>query len=251
MTPDQYLISVLQREAVDTSLNSPVRAVQGVITPVIQAWAGQYLQGIGPSGSFAKGTANRSGTDIDLFISLAPNTPVTLKEIYENLYKRLDEEKLSPKRQNVSINIRLGAVDIDLVPGKQQNALSSDHSLYRRRGDTWMQTNVAQHINLIRTSGRTAEMRLLKLWRKQKGLEFLSFYVELTTIEALKGKGGILTDNIRTSLEYLRDKFETARVVDPANTNNVISDDLTATEKKAIKTAAVAALAGNWTDFVK
>lgn len=52
-------------------------------------------------------------------------------------------------------------------------------------------------------------------------------------------------------LEYLRDSFTTARVIDPANTNNIISDDLTAIEKSKVKTAAEQALkATNWNQIV-
>jgi len=50
---------------------------------------------ISPSGSFAKGTANRSGTDIDLFISLSESTPETLKEIYDSLTAARDQKSLA------------------------------------------------------------------------------------------------------------------------------------------------------------
>jgi hypothetical protein len=69
MTADQYLNGILAREAVDTGVFSPVRGVQVTLQPAIQAWAGNLLSSISPSGSFAKGTANKSGTDIDLFWS--------------------------------------------------------------------------------------------------------------------------------------------------------------------------------------
>jgi len=84
MSADAYLQRILQREAVDTGLDSPVRGVQATIQPIIQQWAGTYLAGVTPSGSFAKGTANKCGTDIDLFISLTSTTTETLKEIYES-----------------------------------------------------------------------------------------------------------------------------------------------------------------------
>ena len=61
MSADTYLQTILNREAVDTGLLSPVRAVQSRVTPVLQVWAGQYLRSVKPSGSFAKGTANRYG----------------------------------------------------------------------------------------------------------------------------------------------------------------------------------------------
>ena len=66
--------AILRREAVDTGPFWPTRSVQVQLEPAIKAWANQWLVGIGPSGSFAKGTANRSGTDIDLFISLSEAT---------------------------------------------------------------------------------------------------------------------------------------------------------------------------------
>jgi hypothetical protein len=65
MTADEYLHVILRREVVDTGISSPVRGVQGVLTPIIQQWAGTQLVAVSPSGSFAKGTANSSGTDID------------------------------------------------------------------------------------------------------------------------------------------------------------------------------------------
>jgi tRNA nucleotidyltransferase (CCA-adding enzyme) len=80
MSADAYLQGILNRKAVDTGIFSPVRGVQAVLEPVIRAWANGFLISVSPSGSFAKGTANRSGTDIDLFISLSPDTRETLKE---------------------------------------------------------------------------------------------------------------------------------------------------------------------------
>jgi hypothetical protein len=52
--------------------------------------------------------------------------------------------------------------------------------------------------------------------------------------------------------EYLRDTFPNARVVDPANTNNIISDDLNAAERARIKAAAEQAIkAQYWSEIVK
>jgi len=218
---------------------------------MVQEWAGTQLHSMQPSGSFAKGTANSSGTDIDLFISLAANTTQTLKEIYESLALRLKNKGYTPRRQNVSLNIRVGNVDVDLVPAKRQDNFSEDHSLYRRRADTWTKTNVATHIAHVRAGGRIAESRIIKLWRDQKGLDFPSFYIELTVIAALRGSRGTLSDNVFTVFRYLRDTFPNARVVDPANTNNIISDDIAAAEKARIKAAAATALAAtNWSQIV-
>lgn len=250
MSADAYLNSILAREQVNTGPTSPVRAVITTLEPRIKAWAGDNYLGIAPSGSFAKGTANASGTDIDLYISLSPNTPNTLKEIYGTLFNAMNGV-YKTKKQNVSINVKVGTYDVDLVPGRRQEMQGSDTSLYRRKIDSWTKTNIPKHISLVSNSGRQKEIRLLKLWRNQKGLDFPSFYLELTAIEALKNARGDLSANAVTCLEYLRDRFTTARVVDPANTANIISDDLSANERATIKAAATRVLSGNWEDFVK
>ena len=252
MTADQYLQNILYREAVDVSATSPVRGIQGAITPLIQSWAGQHLRGISPSGSFAKGTANKSGTDIDLFISLAETATASLGDIYNSLFERLKAAGATPKKQNVSINIRLNGYDVDLVPARQQNMLSEDHSLFRRRANTWTKTNVATHIAYVMYGGCIPEIRVLKLWRNQKGLDFPSFYLELAVIAALRGGGGTLSQRVWKALTYIRDNLATARLVDPSNTNNVISDDLTAAEKATIVAAARTALgAKDWSEIVR
>ena len=251
MTPDDYLQAILKREAVNNGPHAPARTVQTTLMPIIRAWAGSYLSGISPSGSFAKGTANRSGTDIDLFISLSQNTPHPLGEIYNGLFNEMSQHGFSPKRQNVSINVRVDGYDVDLVPAKQQDGYSQDHSLYRRRVATWTKTNVTTHIREVGQSGRTQEIRVVKLWRNQKGLDFPSFYLELTVIEALAHSRASLSDNVLKAFRYLQGSFGDARVVDPANTNNIISDDLTAAEKAKVVAAARQAFAGSdWKQIV-
>ncbi len=160
MTADQYLQRILERESVDTGVFSPVRSVQTQLGPVIQKWAGDRLVNISPSGSFAKGTAIKTGTDIDLFISLSSQTTETLKEIYDKLFGWMKDRGYAPKRQNVSVNVRVSGYDVDLVPAKRQDGYSDDHSLYRRRADTWTKTNVARHITYVSQSGRTNEKHL-------------------------------------------------------------------------------------------
>jgi len=145
MSPDQYLRSILARERVDTTSSSPILGVLHIIAPLMHQWAGQYLAGIAPSGSFAKGTANQSGTDIDIFVSLSSSITYTLKEIYNSLFKFLQDNGYTPLKQNVSINITVNGYSSDIVPSKRQGARGDDHSLYRRKADTWTKTNVDLH----------------------------------------------------------------------------------------------------------
>ncbi len=252
MTADEYLQGILNREAVDTGLFSPVRGVQAVIDPIVRQWAGAMLLGVQPSGSFMKGTANKSGTDIDLVISISHQTSDTLKEIYQKLFARMKEKGYIPTPQNVSINVRVNGHSVDLVPAKHQGGFSADHSLYRRKADTWTKTNVLTHITHVTAAGRLKESRILKLWRDQKKLDFPSFYLELTVINALAQQYGTLSANVWKVFQYLTAGFQNARIVDPANTNNIISDDLSDAGKTLVKAAAVQTLkAANWGEIVK
>lgn len=253
MTPDQYLQGILSREAVDVGPYSPVRQVQAALMPALRKWGGRYLSDVSPSGSFAKGTANSSGTDIDLFISLVVDTPDTLSQIYNSLHTAMKEAGLSTKKQNVSVNVEISGYSVDLVPGKRQNAFTSDHSLYRRKADSWTKTNVLLHVAEVSKAGRQQETRILKLWRNQLQLQLPSLYLELIVIKALDGYyQGTLSDRVWRVLTYLRDSFEGTRIIDPANASNVISDDLTVVEKAAVTTAATRATAAKtWGEIVK
>ncbi|WP_204368339.1 hypothetical protein [Xanthomonas phaseoli] len=239
MMGDQYLNGILAREAVDVSLLSPAFSAKATLTPVINAWGGNLVQSVSPSGSFAKGTANASGTDVDLFISLHPSTTHGLREIYITLFNALRDVGYTVRKQDVSLGIRVGLIDVDLVPGKQQTPLTTDHSLYRSRADTWTKTNVQTHIDVVRAAGRQSETRIIKLWRDQNKLEFPSVYLEFVVIRALQlNFSGSLAERVWTVLRFLADNFAAVRVVDPANGSNVISDDLTLAEKLAIERAA-------------
>ncbi len=245
MTADQYVASVVRKYAVSTVAGSPASKAANLLVPPIQDWAGGHLLEMQFSGSYAKGTAISLGTDVDVFISL--DHVQTVKEIYWSLLQFCAQRGLRPQAQNVSIRVESNGLHVDLVPGRKQKGHTTDHTLYRRKKDSWVQTNVLEHIKVVASSGRADEIRALKVWRERNHLDLPSFYLELTTIEALKyTRSPSLAERVRTVLQYLANGFMQARVIDPANTNNVISDDLDLTERRAIMNAARTALQRDW-----
>jgi len=247
MDAETYIRSIIAKYALTGGRTAAATAAAEQVYEIIKVWAGDFLLGVTYSGSSAKGTAIRGLADVDLFISLKPETPGTLADIYNNLANYNGLKHLSPRRQNVSVGITYNDHSIDLVPGRKQAGNTTDHSLFRSKANTWTQTNVAQHISLIQNSGRLDEIRALKIWRSQHDLEFPSFYLELTVLDALHGKkSGAVSSNFVTVLEYLRDKFVAAVVIDPVNSNNKLSDELTFTEKKLIAQNAAECLKSSW-----
>lgn len=249
MTQDEYVLLIVAKYKPATGQGS--QAAQNLY-PIIQRWANRYLLEATFSGSYAKGTGIRGSTDVDIFISLDPQTPGTLEELYEGLYSFLNSNRLSPRRQNVSIGLNYDGVSIDLVPARKQTGNTNDHGLFKNKAQTWTLTNVQKHINLVSQSGRLDEICAIKIWRNLHRLSFPSFYLELTVLDALYNRNkNQAAANVLTVLEYLRDSFTNIRVVDPANSNNIISEDLTLSEKSLIASQARYSRAKpHWEDII-
>jgi len=242
MTADQYVASTLAKYAVSRGPQSVTETVANSLIPSLTEWSNGWLSGpIQFSGSYAKGTGILGATDIDLFLSLQSNVPATLDEIFESLYAWADARSWKPNRQDVSIGVTYFGISIDLVPARRQDNISAYHSL-RRRSGTWTQTNIASHIQAVTRSRRIDEIRVLKLWRKLNKIDISSFYLELATINALSGRRvGDVAANAFYALQHLGTHLPDMRIVDPANTNNTISDDYSQQEKRLIAAAASAA----------
>ena len=247
MTVEEHLRAVLARYWADNGTYSPVRGVLGALDPVLRKWGGQHIVGIRPSGSFAKGTAVKGGTDIDIFISLTSNLTDTLEQIYQTLFNALTQAGYAARRQNVSIGTTVNGWKIDVTPGRRQDQYSKYHSLWSNNKSSWLQTNIDLHIQEITQSQRYEEIKLLKIWRNNFKIEWPSFYLELFTIDSLKGaRIGNLEGNMSKLFQSIERNIERSRLLDPANTNNVVSDTLTYMQKSILSQAAGKALSTPW-----
>lgn len=253
---DAYLERLLAEHSVDTGHNSPVRRARGFCQALLAGWPAseQRCGELVISGSFAKSTAVRNVADIDLLVPYETDDP--LWQSYESLFDFLADRKLQPRRQTVSIRIK-AVVDnveyrIDLIPARISRNDPDHQSLWVRRLSTWRRTDVNRHASEVIASGRQHEIRLMKVWRTQKGLEFPSFLLELATIKALKGvQSASLAEKISRVFVYLRDEFANDALPDPASPALNLSDDLTDKDKVAIaRAAALAANARAWTDVI-
>ena len=237
MTENQYLLNIINKYIASQISDIILRnTLQGLLLE-IQQWANIYLLDIYISGSRAKGTAIKGNSDIDFLISLSSTTPGTLCEIYDSLYNWLNTKGYRVRKQNVSLGITYYGYNIDLVPARKQSGHTNYHSLYCRKRNSWMQTNIQQHINYVINSGRINEIKIIKIWAKLHKLDFPSIYLEHIVIDALKGKNkgnDYLGRNVMTVFQYIVDNLLTARVIDISNSNNIISDELTQNEKAVI-----------------
>jgi hypothetical protein len=239
---DQYVESIIAKYAVARGPTSAAERFAAAVVGPIRTWAGAQLNGIDYSGSYAKETGVHGISDVDLFVSLKSNTNGTLKDLYDSLFNLCQRSGWAPRPQNVSIGVTLNGTKADLVPGRVQDGFQNYHSLYLRKRNSWTQTNVALHVKKVRDSGRQREIRALKTWKVQHSVEWPSLYLELFTIDALSGRSReTLADNVIHVLRNVALSITAKRIEDPANTNNVISEDLTANEKQRLAAAASSA----------
>ncbi len=250
---DQYITQIVAQHT--PNITYIVQNKINELTPHIHTWANGHAYILKLSGSLAKGTAITGTTDIDIFISLDPSvgTCNTLENVYNTLRNRFNMAGYTAREQNMSVGIDHTGLKIDVVAGVKHHVLGLDHSVWKRKVKTWTKTNIDAHINLVKNSGRVSDIKAIKIWRKLHNLDFPSFYLELSVIEALKGTGLLGSspaNNFVKVLNYLADDFENKVINDPSNQSNEVSDELTIDEKQKIKSLATATLAGAWNQAI-
>lgn len=250
-----YLAEVLQRE--EANLLNAI-TVQNYFVDFLRDWELRPdILEIKPSGSYAKGTAIRSSADVDLFISLRSGCIKTLEEIYDSLFSFISYKNRNIRLRKQSVSIRCGFTDgtVDLVPAKRNSGsglLDNDHWLCLRKQRSRQKTNVDIHIATVRNAQRSHAIKLCKAWREKNSFDFPSFYLELVVLEALGRQYALdLEQQLITVLDWISRNLEQKVFMDPANTNNRISDDLTLDEKRSIADRARLALgARRWEDVL-
>jgi len=259
MTAEMYLAQILQKYAARNLINYSQQISQ--LKSTLQTWASSCYVNILDSGSRAKGTAISLASDVDFLVSLTSGCNENsggLKSIYDGLYSKLNSSYQNVRKQNVSVRINLNGLEVDVTPARKQNGLTNDHWVYLSKSGSRQQTNIQKHISDISQSGRTNEIKILKIWRELNQLDFPSIYLEYLLVKnILLYKSNDANDFAANAWHALNELAKDsgnplfARIVDPANSNNILSDLLTATEKnKIVAKAKVAASQQYWENIV-
>jgi hypothetical protein len=246
-TVDQYAASIIEKYHVVANTGSPSHRAADELIPVLKQWAKQYLLGITLTGAYAKNTAITLSSDVDVLIALSLIPGMEMKKIFWSLFEFLTDQNLKAHTRTVSIQVPCKGLNVDLIPSCRDRN-TSGNLLFYKNTEAEVHTDVAQHVHLIANSGRQQEICGLKIWRERNKLDFPSLYLELTVLQALQDERfGQLADNIHSVLRYLSRRFEEAVVRDPANSKNIISNDLSDKAKRAVaKTAHESLYDDNW-----
>ena len=250
LTVDQYAASIVEKYRVIPDTTSASHRAADEVIPALKLWGKQHLLGLTLSGAYAKNTAITLSSDVDILVALSPVPGMEMKTIYWSLFKYLSDRDLHPHTRDVTIRCRSRGLNVDVIPACRNHDASGTLllNLFNKRSGHAISTDIAGHIHLVANSGRQAEICALKIWSARMSLDFPSLYLESSVLHALStDRFGQLADNVLTVLRYLSHRFEQAIVRDPANADNILSNDLSANDKKTIATAARDALYDeNW-----
>jgi hypothetical protein len=253
MTPNEYLAALLDAQKLDEAELAALTEHRDEVEALLRQEFGSKPT-IRYGGSKAKHTMIRESYDLDIVCYQPPEDDRSLKAIYEAARDALAKSyMLQPKASAIRIlNLKPSSgvsnnhdYHVDVVPGRFVSNRSSDAFLHVSQGELErIQTNIETHISYISESGCREVIKLIKLWRCRHKLPGRTFVYEMFVVEELKGSKSKddLEKSLLKVLEGLRDRLTAIRLVDPANTNNIISGLLTDSEKTSIAGAAEGSL---------
>ena len=229
MSNNDYLANILREQTLLTTELNALRQLREQIQQQLSV-----LQG-GPrfyyGGSFGKKTMIKALYDLDLVMYWPQTATYSITGIYEAVGDVLKKHWKLVNSKTVAWELPFqGGFHIDVVPGRALDPQYYEANLHRTDTGTTLKTSLKKHIDIVRKSGRTDAIRLMKLWRAKKNVAFKkSFLLELMTIEGCKGKAtSDLEGQALAALRYIHDNIRTCNIIDPANSNNSLSDDLDA-----------------------
>ena len=195
-------------------------------------------------GSRGKKTMIKESYDLDIVLYFPETTNYSIENIYDKVARYLGSSNYSIITKNAAIRVlKRENYHIDVVPAKRIKGSEDSAFLWRNEVGKPLKTSVVQHIASIREFGRRDVIKLLKLWKVRYQIDFPSFILEQLIIRALKNNLNLPLNNaIIEVLEFISKNMETIRLEDPANTNNILTDSISAYDKDIISKFAKWAL---------
>jgi hypothetical protein len=245
MTPNKYLENLLSSQDLSEKQEKDLQAHKKEVTEFLREEFGDDPV-IKYAGSREKGTMISDCYDLDIVCYFPSSDERSLKEIREDVANRLAEKYLLNHKASAERILDLKGTDapsdfhIDVVPGRFIKD-TKDVFIHVASGEKErMQTNLKVHIDYIANSGCVPIIRLVKLWSRRNNLRVKTFVLELFVVETLSGyqNKSDLKKSFLKVLEVFKDDFPSTRLIDPANSNNIVSQLVDDSEKKNISQSA-------------
>lgn len=241
MKNEEYLNELLERYRLEKIGQNDGRLHE--IKQIVRSWAGNSMNKMLLTGSNEKETSIKGETSGDLLISIKSGTNMNLANLADSLECEVIKHGYKASKHASFISVETNGLEIGLMPGIFQRGTLNYHEILLTGKRELKKTNINLHVNTVLESKRQKEIKLVKIWRNCQQLEFPSLYLELLVIKALRNTDSSdLVQNFITILEFLRDRIVNESLIDPANSDSRISDQLTPLEKEYIRERAKASL---------
>jgi len=233
---DQYLQEVLHNQELGDKSDEleKLRKIRANVETLLKAEFNNPSPVIRYGGSYAKGTMIRENYDLDIicyFLHDDTNAGENLEDIFSNVKKALESQYyVQPKTSALRLKGKSSDVyqldfHVDVVPGRFTDDNKSDAYLYQKDNPDKcrLKTNIDKHIKVIKESGYTSAIKLIKLWNTRKQLNVKTFVLELLVIKVLSEARAAnipLDQQLSTFWNTIKDKTCDISIEDPANTGN-------------------------------
>lgn len=163
------------------------------------------------------------------------------------IFEEFKDAKLEGIREQkhsigLEFNIRNEIKRIDVVPLREVDNNSGDTYLYVNNTGfferpTYKKTNYLKQSKTLQFSTKEKRIiRLLKVWKVENNLKLKSIHIEFLVKKAFEKKPmsyGI-DKCLLEAISFLAENIMFIKIIDPANTNNIISNSLTYKEKEKV-----------------
>jgi hypothetical protein len=166
-------------------------------------------------------------------------------------YKKDDDDVTKVRAQKVSTGLTFSVdgetLAFDVTPGREPNDDKEDNDIFiyinnDEAQSTRKKTNIFKQIEHIKGKDKERDcIKQLKVWKHVHKFDIKSFFVELLVIKAFE-KADIDSESkesfwnrLEKTMTFIRDNIKTIQLIDPGNSNNVVSDTLSDEEKDNLK----------------
>jgi hypothetical protein len=233
MTGHAYLSQLLQSQELRSQELDTVHSIRDGLFQLLSL-AFEGVPRIYYGGSYGKNTMIRDAFDLDLVVYFPHTDSRPVRELSGAVHRSLVDAGLTVHPQTVALRLPgQGGFHVDVVPGRAQDATFRYATLYKNtQPPSTLQTSLKVHIDAVRKTELRQIVRLLKLWRIRHGVPLKTFALEILAARALNGvQKSDLAVALMAVLRFISANMENVRLVDPANSNNIL--DVTADDRSA------------------
>jgi hypothetical protein len=251
MSNQAYLNGLLQGQILSPAESQTLRNLRDQIEGQLRTFEGQPRFYYG--GSYGKDTIIKDSYDLDLVMYWPHDRTYTVENIFNAVGTEL-RKHWTVVQKNVAWSLPFeGGFHVDIVPGRAIDTSFKYANLWRSQSRQTLQTSIKVHIDHARKSGRRELIRLLKLWKVRRQVPVKSFVLEIMAVNGASGVSTFeLEPQLNAALAHIRDNIVTARIIDPANSNNDLGATMTVGEKIGTQQAADAAIrSSTWTEVFR